>query len=186
MAGCVAMIAGRGRTLAQDQDAPGLTSASSWESPQFGNTVVWSGTWTTDDDNTMSDEGNLLDRLTIVDDNGTILVVMFIEAGEETAADYAGRLVRYRHVTDPDAAIAWNEGDRDAATLLYRSRVGRQDVVSIIDIRLSEDKGVLRVVEMVSYLSGAEAAFARVQAEVAIDEDTPYPGFEDFPGDRLD
>jgi hypothetical protein len=182
------MPAGASTVAAADQtlEQRGIVQAEEYLSPQFDNVVTWTSEWDVDIDGLESDSVQMIDTLSLNYKDDATVQLIFIEAGGESPEDYARRLVRYRHVSNPSAEVVLDDDQEAGYVLLYQYELEGDTIYSVIEIRLVNRSRTLQVTELLVYPEVAEPVFERVQRDIVVDGSEPFQCFDAFPAKEFE
>jgi hypothetical protein len=158
----------------EDLEELGVTSETSWESPQFGTEVTWGDDWEVMAESTYTSPDEFKDGLSIGTET-VYLGVTVIESPGESPAEYMERLVELREDETEDFEVIDDGEDGDLA-YLTSSAVSEDNLYyNVVEVTyLDEDEGLLILVEVSMWENEVEDAFELAVKDVVVDDRDPF------------
>jgi hypothetical protein len=158
----------------EDLEEIGVTSETSWESPQFGTEVTWGDDWEVMAESTYTSEEEFKDGLSIGTET-VYLGVTVIESPGESPAGYMERLIELREDETEGFEVIDEGEDGDLAYLTSSATSENNLYYNVVEVTyLDEDEGLLILVEVSMWEDEVEDAFAAAVDDVVVDNREPF------------
>jgi hypothetical protein len=158
----------------EDLEEIGVTSETSWESPQFGTEVTWGDDWEVMAESTYTSEEEFKDGLSIGTET-VYLGVTMIESPGESPAGYMERLIELREAETEGFEVIDEGEDGDLAYLTSSATSENNLYYNVVEVTyLDEDEGLLILVEVSMWEDEVEDAFAAAVDDVVVDNREPF------------
>ena len=165
-----------------DPEDLGLIEAGVYESPQYGNEVIWDiDGWEADTSLLISDEDLGVDRFALDNlDGDATLYLSFYDGDDVSPEEWAASFVETSGSADSDITILNQDSDEGIATFYYRLDGDDASQFGVIEARTASG-GVTVVVELLGAKEDVRDVFRNAQDEVTVDDDDLFQEFRRFP-----